>query len=348
MNRAILLCGALATSIAVVLFICLPVKPIDIPVNNILQPITTLNIATVPKMLNGGIMQLPNKEYVLVHRKNNNIYEANYYTELGLASLNTNFAVINNHTLKLSSAPGYELRKKDTAQDPRLFTVGKTSYMLYNEKNPTTDLREMHLATVQLDNAQPTITNIKRLHYAPAPDLVQKNWVPFAYNDQMYFIYSFDPYTILQYDTQSEKLTAIDTVKSDLAQRWQYGVIRGGTPAIYVPELDAYLGFFHSSIELEAGETNWSARKTPRWRKYYMGAYLFANKPPFALKAFTPVPLAYKELYANKDQKFHIIFPAGLVEQKDEYLISAGIDDAKTMLFTINKQELLNSFDYIS
>lgn len=311
----------------------------DVEVNDILTAIDEVQISTIPIPFNGSILTASNNTYWLAVRENINNYTDNYRSQLAIAILNPDFSTAKLTVLDLDKSYPFKTYFPSAAQDPRLFDVGAKTYMIFNDAVTQDRLRQMYIADLNFNADQFKLNNLSLMHYAAAPDLVQKNWVPFEFNNELYLIYSFDPYIILKWDPSKKVLTKEFESITNIHDVWKHGEIRGGTPATYVKELDGYLGFFHSSVEYKSGEPSWKERKSPRWRKYYMGAYVIDAKPPFTIKAFTPMPITYPGQYA-KDQNYYVIFPAGFVEQKDKFIISAGIDDNKTILLSTRKKDL--------
>ena len=75
---------------------------------------------------------------------------------------------------------------------------------------------------------------------------IQKNWVPIVSNSEdLFFIYSFFPLTILKYDETSENVKLHQVSKVNKLNKW-----RGGSPAISLKELgydNYYLCVVHES-----------------------------------------------------------------------------------------------------
>ena len=87
------------------------------------------------------------------------------------------------------------------------------------------------------------------------------------------------------------------------AAAWEYGQMRGGTPALLVE--GEFLTFFHSRVRLRA-----SAFET-----YFMGALTFSADPPFRLLRQSRVPLLidgmYEGAWAGTAHNDYIVFPMG-------------------------------------
>lgn len=124
----------------------------------------------------------------------------------------------------------------------------------------------------------------------------QKNWVPFLYNDTIYFIQRINPMHVLRVDSSVDPT---DWANSDLRMKivsaadivtipWNYGEIRGGTNAILID--DFYLAFFHSRHYLPYNGNRIT---------YFMGAYTFSCRPPFTLLSISPQPIIHETLYSG-------------------------------------------------
>lgn len=122
----------------------------------------------------------------------------------------------------------------------------------------------------------------------------QKNWIPFSYNKSIYFIQHIDTMSVIKFNESllgsnlynttvinnnsgldetnikyfSQVKIEFQVPKIQLA--WEYGDIRGGTPAHLVSKHE-YLAFFHSNIKLK-GNARWT---------YFMGCFMFTSHPPF-------------------------------------------------------------------
>lgn len=284
-----------------------------------------------------------NNEYLLAMHKDIDLYEdKKYHTELEFISFDNKWQVVNQQTLNISEY--YQPQEKASApQDPRLFRVNDNLYMIYNEKTQGDKNRRMFLAKLTQNKNQLVVDKAAPLNYQQ--QLTQKNWTPFVYDNEIYFIYSVQPYIVLKLDQKTSQLSEVTNQNTDKI-KWPYGLIRGGTPAIYVKELDAYLTFFHSSLPYKKNEPKWPERRSAPWRIYYVGVLVFDSKPPFAIRAYTEVPITYKDAYADSTPKHQIIFPMGLIERDKDYLISAGIQNGSADLFTIDKVVLKNALHY--
>jgi hypothetical protein len=89
---------------------------------------------------------------------------------------------------------------------------------------------------------------------------------------------------------------------------WNYGELRGGTPAHKINDRE-YFSFFHSSHKLPGN----GIRVT-----YFIGAYTFSSSPPFHLIRVSPVPLVPpgNKFYSgqwNSKRLDYVIFASGYI-----------------------------------
>lgn len=304
----------------------------------ILEQVATINFKNKTETVNGAIVEdirEPHK-FLMAHRIDYENYSSSYHSDLILSLLDQNFKPESSKTLKL------EPRERTRAQDPRIFALNDQYYLLYNEASKTSKKREMYIAALDLIS-QPRVKKVYNLSYEQEKSADQKNWTPLTYNNKIYFIYSFNPLLILNWDQNTNKLSPLQVQDYNKKINWPYGEIRGGTPAVFVQELNAYLCFFHSSLQFKENEPPWHVRKSPFWRIYYMGAMLLDSKPPFKLLAYTDKPLTYPGLYSNKNNNMHIIFPVGVVQNAESFIISAGVQDTETVLLKADKRDIYKS-----
>jgi predicted GH43/DUF377 family glycosyl hydrolase len=100
---------------------------------------------------------------------------------------------------------------------------------------------------------------------------------------------------------------------------------------------DYYLSFFHSSTPLKSEKHG---------RIYFIGAYIFENKPPFRPISYTPEPLVMGEYFDMSVKRpantVFVVFPCGAIFDGENWKVSFGYQDYENRIFTINNKELLN------
>lgn len=174
------------------------------------------------------------------------------------------------------------------AEDARIFNHFGKLHIVYN--NHLTRYKRLYYAELWYDVKEDMFHTLDPPNHVIFEKEVnvrhQKNWSPFdfcpkcvfssgsadpnrsaPYNATLLFVYSIQPHTIVQaYPTsmigEFTAEVAFKTVTVD-ADFWQWGEMRGGTPALLVG--DKYLAFFHSSGRLSHKHVI----------TYVMGAYMF-------------------------------------------------------------------------
>ena len=175
----------------------------------------------------------------------------------------------------------------------------------------------------------------------------EKNWVPFVYDDGIHFIQSVNPHVVVRLPpmavaaegTGSNVVTELVSSASQ-AVRWRYGEMRGGTQAVYDVELGAYLHVFHSQVEYFESERH------PRQKLYFMGCYVFAAQPPFAIQLLSQTPLIGPAFYprpAAENGVMRVVFPAGLMLTPDELVISYGKNDYESRLARFDRRNVTDT-----
>ena len=206
-------------------------------------------------------------------------------------------------------------------EDPRLFVCGGSLHLVYG------DGYEVYHAVFKDDLTVEKWRNITNFSIQiKGNDGREKNWCPFDYEGNPYFIYADNPRVVWSPFRKQ-------AILSNQNLEWEYGPIRGGTPAIKYG--DSYIAFFHSALNLKGGESEWQ-----NGRLYYMGAYVFESKPPFRVTHITKHPIMRGDGYHKNPQHqgiLEVVFPAGVVESNDSFFVSMGINDGCTGVIRVSK-----------
>ncbi len=75
-------------------------------------------------------------------------------------------------------------------------------------------------------------------------DKIQKNWVPFIYNDKLCFIYSYDPFIVLEVDPDSGECKEI--IRKEF--KYRFSDLRGSAAPIWLEDKQLYLIMTHEVI----------------------------------------------------------------------------------------------------
>lgn len=265
---------------------------------------------------------------------------------LGAVSLDKNFKAL---------SPGKLLDMWNMhVEDPRVFLFRGETYIVHshvrNWKPLTCDV-----GLAKMDAQQRVILSFADLGYKLKH--IEKNWTPFTYKEfdkeeELFFIYSFNPYKILKLINPASGTVTIAYEKSAAAKaltNWEntWGEIRGGTPAIKINDRE-YLSFFHSVFFHDS------------LRHYVMGAIVFDATPPFSLKYISKHPILFKDIYSTPVTKHtwfyprpqRVIFPTGLVEgvegNRQVFYVVCGENDVAIKCVVIDKDILLQSLEEVA
>ncbi len=227
------------------------------------------------------------------------------------------------------------------SEDGRILYVEGRMYVIYNDNQElilctNKNRRDIFVAEL-IDNGDnfTLVSPVKLKHLQKYEDqLWQKNWVPFDWQGILLMGYSIRPHEVLFADLINGDCHAlgISKVKYD----WKYGILRGGTPALMVG--NEYLAFFHSSLRKKSDVSNGK-----KLLHYFMGAYTFSPKPPFAIQKISTEPIIADGFYTKSDALKRIIFPGGFVVNGDLIYVVYGKDDREIWIATIDKNKLMSS-----
>lgn len=251
------------------------------------------------------------------------------------------------HDLNVISEPKLLNTRDETsitpsqAEDARIFRFMNDIYVIYNDNidviNPSwNERRDMYIAKIRMDGDEYFLeTPLKVIHKGKYPTTNwQKNWVPFESNQKLLMAYSLNSHEILSSNMQ-DGLFEKNSISS-FKDKWIWGSLRGGTPAILVD--GSYLAFFHSSKV-----TSSKASNNLPMHHYYMGAYIFSSKPPYAIKKISRSPIVHEGFYTNSDYDKRVIFPGGIALVNNQIYVAYGKDDKEIWIAIMNKKELIKS-----
>lgn len=231
---------------------------------------------------------------------------------------------------------------KVAEQDPRLIVINDCLYMVYDHFQ----VGRMFIAEIHFDKDSIFLDNPERLLHFENEDTkrLEKNWVAFQYDSKLLLAYSISPHKIFIPIPGTESCTTYACSENSIP--WNWGELRGGTPAL---EVDGkYLSFFHSS---KCIKSNYSKGKTIA--HYFMGAYMFESHPPFHISHVSPNPIVCDDFYNGEDYEsrtwkpLRVIFPMGFVFDDKYIWISYGKQDHECWIVKLDKKKLLKSLQPI-
>ncbi|KPK32768.1 MAG: hypothetical protein AMS24_03210 [Chlamydiae bacterium SM23_39] len=322
--------------------ISLPLYLQNIPLANqeklVLQT-KTISIRNAYAPYNASIIKNPSKEgYLLFFRYDKKTISSpySYNSYIGCVELDKNFDQTKKKFKKINTSSNY-------SEDPRVITVGKDTYLIYNDLlTNSCNCRTMRIAKINLNNYKIEYSTDLDLNLQP----IEKNWTPFEYieNDkpEIYFEYYINPHKIFKLpNPKKNELLNLQFSNRTAYQKkiwWKFwGILRGGTPAKKISE-NQYLTFFHSSFKDKKMGITW----------YLLGAYTFEAKPPFRITAISNYPILFEGMYDSPylntgSPKKRVIFPCGFVVEKNLIHLSCGENDSAVKIITLDKNVLLKS-----
>lgn len=164
----------------------------------------------------------------------------------------------------------------------------------------------------------------------------EKNWSPFLFENEIYFVYMVCPFIVLKLDKQQTR-----PVKDSPPQEWAGFEIRNGTRAIPYNENEYIVPCHHVKIFEKAGENGKDIRY------YHIGAYTFSRKKPFRIMRVTKEPiLDINEVEGATREcwwlsvKSKILFERGIEIVGDDIFISFGEQDMRSKVLKISRMEM--------
>lgn len=232
------------------------------------------------------------------------------------------------------------------AEDSRLLYVGEQLYIVYSDHSgPMLSKGGFRMVIAEVHhNAKRGfyLKNMHRIvHYPGAnPTLREKNWVPFAHENNLMLAYQLSPHTLFQYHPSLGICTAAPSSPEQIS--WDWGILRGGTPALML-DSEEYLSIFHSVKKMETKQSNGKMIN-----HYFMGAYTFEAKPPFRITKMSQEPIIGNNFYQGKSYKPYwfptqCVFPCGMIIDEETIWISYGRQDHELWIAKLDKKRLLSA-----
>jgi hypothetical protein len=234
-------------------------------------------------------------------------------------------ALKSGETHKLTADPSL---KEFSIEDARRFTLNGKSFASYVVGSVENNLFTSYVAYGEIKEAGGawSIGHVQPKYGGNDFSKMQKNWVPFVIDDKLYFIYGNDNEKQTVLEVQGDKVVSEHTSP---APKWGNGVIRGGC----VVAREGYLlRVFHSRTDYSKTDF-----------RYFVGAALMENKPPFATTAVGKASILYgDESYTPdcKHWKKNVTFPLGATIQSDKIMLSLGINDCQCALLELTDKQL--------
>lgn len=243
--------------------------------------------------------------------------------------------------------------------DPRFLIFRDRLYIHYNN-NWDSAPNQIFLVELDADSLQARSAARPLLLDGPRQK-IEKNWMLFDHEGDLFAIYQIAPHIILRLDFGGHGPVLC---KPEYISKWDttiyarhFGTPRGGTPPVLIGK--QYISVFHSRTQpqrlapatlkpaLRSLDQKHMWRLIKRWLreqlfplKIYGGVYGFAATPPFAPIFIRPDPVLHPE---HEDRRRRptashltprsVVFPTGLVQlDVDSFLVSYGVHDERCVL----------------
>ncbi len=282
----------------------------------IVQQIKEIKIQNINNPINACIEDYKDNNFILSFRIND---QSSTYIAVSLLDQNLN---------EIKSYNKIDIQSS-TAEDARIFKFKNDYFLIYNDKLPIQHLcRAMHLAKLNDQTFKIEYKTVLDQHIK----VIEKNWVPFIFQDKLFLAYSLMPHKIMELQDPSKNILKHWIFPNNPCFSrffWKWGKPRGGSPAKLVD--GEYLAFFHSSFG-----------KNKKKKFYVMGAYTFQAYPPYKITKVSNFPIIL-----GKSKKIRVYFPTGFVVKnengKDFIYLSYGENDLISKIAIIDKEKLFEN-----
>lgn len=240
----------------------------------------------------------------------------------------SNNVPVSEHPLKIPT-----IRADEHWEDPRVILFNGNPWVSYS--NFYTRCLWVHQGLMQVNTHMQASSLCHPVYGGNGPSISantghEKNWLWFQdRSGELRMIYAAFPHTVVRFDKEGHSHST--TAKGF---RWTKGIIRGGTPPVFVEEDGMYWTFFHSSVEISP---------TPPRRRYYMGAYAFEAMPPYRIVRRTSIPLLVGNGRDFREPSAPLcVFPCGALLDAGTWHVSLGVNDCACAWIKIPHEELFD------
>lgn len=199
-------------------------------------------------------------------------------------------------------------------EDPRIFIFQNEPWIYFHYRGFQNNTFKHLPAIFKMSTPQ----NIIYLYYENMTTS-EKNWMPFEFDNKLYFEYSINPHIILECNTSTGKCTfiAIHNFINPLQKH-----IGGGAPSQLITTKQCYLGIGHTRSD-----------HPHIIRKNFF--YTFDPTPPFNITGMS------KEFDIESSDN-SIEFVSGLIVSNNTVILSAGIQDCYSVIIKYNIDSVFN------
>jgi hypothetical protein len=224
-------------------------------------------------------------------------------------------------------------------EDPRLIILNNKVYVVFTCEFNNLNIHR-GIAITEFENYNPTFLKLKNNKF----NSIEKNWAPFVKENELYFIYNFDPLVILKYDFNSEGLCNIIFTQNniELPINVTSKFLRGGSNLIHYKN-EYFIGGCHSRIHYNGiyYNTHIILLDTIKWKIIYLSKpimYLYKNNDvslKLNLINNTSILSHKSKLPYHSDSLHNLQAPCSLYLKNDKYFLSVDINCHITLLYEL-------------
>lgn len=133
------------------------------------------------------------------------------------------------------------------SEDPRMIMVKDKIYVVFQCISPYVN-QSRCIAITEYDNYNPIFLRVNNMEIQN----IEKNWAPFVKNDELYFVYNYDPLVIIKYDFNTDGCCDIVFIQDNISLplNTENTQLRGGSNLINCNNTH-YIGGCHSRVFFE-------------------------------------------------------------------------------------------------
>lgn len=304
-----------------------------------------------PEAFNPSLAKL-DRGFILTFRHSPDPYGQPWRSDIGIVVLDDEFTPITEP--QLLSTRAKRSKTPSQSEDARLFTYKQKMFLIYNDNVDEIfydqgKRRDLFIAELLSQEPSDVINDgifwghLKKERFKLGPPLrlrcdekyalahQQKNWIPFEWQNSLFFTYSIHPHEILGTDLRNGACYSL--YKTNTLFNWPYGTLRGSSDAQLVD--GEYLAFFHSGARMKS-----PASPALKLWHYFMGAYTFSPNPPFEITKMTQKPIMSDDFYTLSHCEKRVVFPGGFVVDGPRIYLAYGKDDCEIWIATLDKEAL--------
>lgn len=237
------------------------------------------------------------------------------------------------------------LDREAYGEDPRVVVLSDDRLLVFYAY-PFQALTRIGMLEVAVNQSSQK-AEIASLHSSIHPtvdfSMRHKNWAPFqARNGDVLLVQNINPFIVVKpvLHTDDGQLHAeLVSSQPGIDLYWPYGVLRGGTNAVYLQDKDAYLAFFHSKCNFPGNYMS----------SYVAGAYTFSAQAPYRLLSLSALPIMSERFYTGpwsplKNARIdYCFFPTAIFLDGPQIVMSAGFQDHSGYLMRLELQAVLDT-----